>query len=166
MKWYQSFALAVLLIPWIACAPSDTKTAGITPPATTPQAADAPMVLPQVKDTLLPSGRHNWYLLGSREQNGLFIERTEFPKGYLGQPNVHDQDVYMTVLRGTAYLGFGNSIDTTKNVKVLGPGSFIKIPADQSHYEWFYDNCLIQLEGMGPQSTYYVSKARKEGEAP
>lgn len=164
MKWYQSFTLAVLLIPWNACAPSQTKSTQPEPQTATITPAEAPMVLPAIKDTLLPSGRHNWYLLGSREQKGLFIERTEFPKGYLGQPNVHDQDVYITILKGTAYIGFGNSIDTTKNVKVLGPGSFLKIPADQPHFEWFYNNCLMQLEGLGPQNTYYVTKEPKGGE--
>lgn len=156
-------ALMILLIPWISCKNDDNKEPKTAEIVSVKEAPPAPLVLPKGLDTLLPSGRHNWYLLGSRDKKGLFIERTEFPKGYMGQPNVHDEDVYITVISGTAHIGFGNEIDTTKNVTVLGPGSFFKIPADQAHYEWFYAPCIIQLEGIGPQSTFYVTKTKESG---
>lgn len=163
MKRFLFPALTILLIPWISCKNDEVKSSKTTETVSVKEPLNAPMVLPEGVDTLLPSGRHNWYLQGSRDKKGLFVERTEFPKGYMGQPNVHDEDVYITVISGTAYIGFGNEIDTTKNVNVLGPGSFFKVPADQAHYEWFYAPCIIQLEGIGPQSTFYVTKTKESG---
>lgn len=163
MKRFLFPALTILLIPWISCKNDEVKSSNTAETVSVKEPLNAPMVLPEGIDTLLPSGRHNWYLLGSRDKKGLFVERTEFPKGYMGQPNVHDEDVYITVISGTAYIGFGNEIDTTKNVNVLGPGSFFKISADQAHYEWFYAPCVIQLEGIGPQSTFYVTRTKESG---
>jgi quercetin dioxygenase-like cupin family protein len=150
--------MALLLVPWLACNnPSEQNIAKQPLIASVPTAA---MILPEVKDTTLPSGRKNIYLSGLRTQPGFFVERSTFPAGYKGMPHVHNADLYVTVINGAAYIVMGNKFDTTTGIKPYGPGSFIVIPADQPHYEWFSQECTLQIEGMGPNETYYLSQAK------
>src|SRR5690349_19781263 len=140
MKKASPYAIALLLVPWFSCTePSVHEIAN--PPSGA--ATMAKMILPDVKDTTLPSGRRNIYLSGLRTQPGFFVERSYFPAGYKGMPHVHNGDIYVTVLEGSAYIGMGNRLDTSMTVKAYGPGSFVIIPADQPHYEWFREPCLM-----------------------
>jgi quercetin dioxygenase-like cupin family protein len=157
MKKLFIHVMAVLLVPWYACQESKTDpsaAAAVALPATTM----ADMVLPNAKDTTLPSGRHNTYLIRSRDQHGIFVERSDFPAGYIGMPHVHNEELYVTILKGSVYFAFGDRLDTTLKIKPYGPGSFFVIPADKAHYEWFTEACTMQIEGMGPQSTYFISQ--------
>ena len=90
-------------------------------------------------------------------ERGIFVERSDFPAGYIGMPHVHNEDLYVTIIKGSVYIAFGEKLDTTLNIKPLGPGSFLVIPADKAHYEWFKEPCTMQIEGMGPQSTYFIT---------
>ena len=161
MKKLLIFTLALLQVAWLGC--QDTKIEA--PPSTvspTPPSPVSDMILPNAKDTTLPSGRHNLYLVKGRDQKGIFVERSDFPAGYIGMPHVHDNDLYVTILKGSVFFYFGNILDTTLAAKPYGPGSFLVIPADKPHYEWFKESCTMQIEGMGPQSTYYISQEKKE----
>lgn len=162
MKKIRLFAMAILLVPWLGC---NDQTALKSPPpsdsASDPKASTAStaeMVLPPVKDTLLPSGRKNIYLIGRRNMQGFYVERSVFPAGYKGMPHVHNGDIYFTVISGTCYIVLGNKFDTTVKSKPLGPGSFMVVKAEQPHYEWFPEECVLQVEGMGPNETYYVNE--------
>jgi quercetin dioxygenase-like cupin family protein len=154
MKKTSLYAIALLLVPWSSC--TEPAVHEIANPAA-PVRTMAKMILPDVKDTTLPSGRRNIYLSGLRTQPGFFVERSWFPSGYKGMPHVHNRDLYVTILEGSVYFGTGNKLDTVMNSKQYGPGSFWVIPADQPHYEWFSEDCMMQIEGMGPNETYYVT---------
>jgi quercetin dioxygenase-like cupin family protein len=106
----------------------------------------------------LPSGRKNTYLLSARNLPGMFIERSWFPKGYVSVPHVHNGALYVTILSGSGCLVFGNKVDTTMQTKCAGPGSFVVIPADQPHWEWFKEDCLMQIEGIGPSNTFFLNQ--------
>lgn len=160
MKKTSLYAIALLLVPWHSC--TEPTVDEIANPAPMPVATMAHMIVPEVKDTTLPSGRKNIYLAGLRSQPGFFVERSHFPAGYKGMPHVHNADIYVTILEGSVYIALGNKLDTTIDAKPYGPGSFVKIPADQPHYEWFVEPCLMQIEGIGPNETYYVSDKVKK----
>jgi len=162
MKMLPLYVIVILLIPWLGCQQSETskESGDLAKPPTVP-GSTAEMILPPVKDTTLPSGRHNTYIISSRDRKGLFVERSEFPAGYIGEPHVHNEVLYVTILKGSVYIGFGEKLDTTLSVKPYGPGSFIVIPADQAHYEWFKESCTMQIEGIGPQNTYFISQEKK-----
>lgn len=147
--------MALLLIPWLSCT---NEAAHEQAKLTAAPAPEVPMILPASKDTTLPSGRKNIYLVGMRNQPGYFVERGEFPAGYKGLPHLHNADLYVTIIKGSAHIGMGEKWDTTSNVPVYGPGSFIVIKADQPHYEWFTETCVMQIEGIGPNETFYVNK--------
>jgi quercetin dioxygenase-like cupin family protein len=159
MKKTSLYAIALLLVPWFSCT-EPTVHEIANPPAAVPTMAK--MILPDVKDTTLPSGRRNIYLAGLRTAPGFFVERSWFPKGYKGMPHVHNGDLYVTILEGSVYIVMGNKLDTTLDIKPYGPGSFVIIPADQPHYEWFAEPCLMQIEGMGPNETWYVADNTKK----
>jgi quercetin dioxygenase-like cupin family protein len=155
MKKTACHAMALLLIPWLACndqAAHENAKLSSAPPA----ASKAAMILPSVKDTTLPSGRRNTYLVGLRNKPGFFVERGVFPAGYRGLPHIHNGDLFVTIIDGSAHIALGSRYDTTANVPVYGPGSFIIIKADQPHYEWFTETCTMQIEGIGPNETFYV----------
>jgi quercetin dioxygenase-like cupin family protein len=159
MKKTSFYSMAILLVPWYACT---TDPAQPIAKQTAAEAHTAGMILPPAQDTTLPSGRRNIYLAGLRTQPGFFVERSTFPAGYKGMPHVHNQDLYVTIISGSAHIILGsNTFDTTVKVAPYGPGSFVVIKADQPHYEWFTEECTMQIEGMGPNETYYISNGDK-----
>jgi quercetin dioxygenase-like cupin family protein len=159
MKKTSFYSMALLLVPWYACTTDPAQPIAKQPAAETPTAG---MILPPAQDTTLPSGRRNIYLAGLRTQPGFFVERSTFPAGYKGMPHVHNQDLYVTIISGSAHIILGsNTFDTTVKVAPYGPGSFVVIKADQPHYEWFTEECTMQIEGMGPNETYYISNGDK-----
>lgn len=154
MKTSACHALALLLVPWLACTDQAVNEhAKLSAP---PPPDVALMILPPARDTVLPSGRRNVYLTGMRNEPGFFVERSTFPAGYKGLPHLHNADIYVTIISGSVHIGMSNRYDTTANVPVYGPGSFIVIQADQPHYEWFTEECTMQIEGVGPNETFYV----------
>ena len=159
MKQISLYAMAILLVPWTAC---ENQTASPIASNSNVETTKAAMILPDAQDTVLPSGRKNLYLAGRRDSPGFFVERSTFPRGYKGLPHVHNGDIYITILSGSAYLVTGSKFDTTVDAKPYGPGSFLKIPAEQPHYEWFPEECVIQIEGIGPNETFFVSNGDKK----
>jgi uncharacterized RmlC-like cupin family protein len=153
MKKTSFYAMAILLVPWYACQNEPVQQIAKQPDNTT---LTAGMILPPAHDTTLPSGRRNVYLAGLRSQSGFFIERSTFPAGYKGMPHVHNEDLYVTIISGSAHIILGSTFDTTVKIAAYGPGSFIVIKADQPHYEWFTEECTMQIEGMGPNETFYT----------
>ncbi|OQP57028.1 hypothetical protein A3860_10695 [Niastella vici] len=153
MKKTAHYAMAMLLVPWLSCTNHPVQNLA-NPPIE--KGENAKMILPPVKDTLLKSGRKNIYLTGNRLQPGFFIERYIFPPGYKGMPHVHNSDLYVTIISGSAHIVMNKVFDTTEASMAYGPGSFVIIKADQPHYEWFTQECTMQVSGIGPNETYYL----------
>lgn len=113
----------------------------------------AAMIIPEADDTIYSNGRRNIFLVNRREQNGFFIERAIFPSGYKSNPHTHSGNLYATIITGSINLALKSLTDTTLDIKVYGPGSFIVIPANQSHFEWFTQTTVMDISGMGPLNT-------------
>lgn len=94
-------------------------------------------------------------LSGDRVKEGLYTVRQKIPAGYSGLPHFHTTDYHVTVLKGKVYLGYGEKIDTT-GIKPLEAGSFFVIPAGKIHYEWFKEETLLQVHGVGPVKTEFI----------
>ena len=155
MKKTARYAMAILLVPWLSCTNQQVRKIGNQPPMAGEKAR---MILPPAKDTLLPSGRRNIYLVGLRNEPGFFTERYIFPAGYKGTPHVHNSDLYVTIISGSAHIVMDKVFDTTVTTMAYGPGSFLIIKADEPHYEWFKEQCIMQVSGIGPNETYYLSE--------
>lgn len=160
MKKLTLYSFLFVLISLTGCQSSETSKGADDQEKPAPSST-AEMIVPPAKDTTLPSGRHNIYLISGRDKKGFFVERSEFPKGYVGEPHVHNENLYVTIIKGSVFLAFGEKLDSTISIKPLGPGSFVVIPADKPHYEWFKESCTMQIEGIGPINTYYITKDKK-----
>jgi quercetin dioxygenase-like cupin family protein len=150
------YAMAMLLVPWLSCTNHPVQNLANPPMGKGETGEHAKMILPPVKDTVLASGRKNIYLAGLRTKPGFFTERYIFPPGYKGMPHVHNSDLYITILSGSAHIVQDKVFDTTAASVAYGPGSFVVIKADQPHYEWFTQECTMQVSGIGPNETYYL----------
>jgi quercetin dioxygenase-like cupin family protein len=113
----------------------------------------AEMIIPVSPDTLLSSGRRNIFLVSRRELPGLFVERSYFPPGYKSNPHTHQGNLNITVITGSLNLVLNNDPDSSAEAKVYGPGSFVIIPAKQTHFEWFTENTVVDINGIGPLNT-------------
>jgi len=138
---------AIILSLLVSC---KTKKEEITPVSSigSPQ-----LVIPVSDDTLLSSGRRNIFLVSRRELPGLFVERSVFPSGYRSQPHTHPGNMNITVISGSLNMAFTASPDSTSVANVYGPGSFVIIPANQSHFEWFTKTTVMDITGIGPMNT-------------
>jgi quercetin dioxygenase-like cupin family protein len=118
------------------------------PVASTPLA-----MVPESPDTLLSNGRRNIFLISRRELPGLFVERSIFPTGYRSNPHTHPGNLNITVISGTFNLALTSNPDSVTVAKVYGPGSFVIIPANQPHFEWFTETTIVDITGIGPLQT-------------
>jgi len=145
----QLLWLMVTLTLLISCKNKQSSGSDDIRPITT----NAPMIIPESKDTLLPNGRRNIFLVSRRELPGLFVERAIFPSGYRSNLHTHPGDMNITVISGSLNLMISENADTTGTPEVFGPGSFIIVPANKPHFEWFTERTAMDITGIGPLST-------------
>lgn len=100
-------------------------------------------------------GRANQALVGDRRVAGVFIERVKFPKGFRGPPHTHTITGYVTILKGELTVGFGAKVDSGRVYRVRA-GGFIVLPAGVPHFEWFDEDTIEHVVGVGPMSTSMV----------
>jgi quercetin dioxygenase-like cupin family protein len=112
----------------------------------------AQSIIPESPDTILSNGRRNIFLVGRKELPGLFVERSIFPSGYKSYPHTHSVDMNLTVITGTFNLALTSNPDSAV-AKVYGPGSFVIVPANQPHFEWFVETTVMDITGFGPVKT-------------
>ena len=105
-------------------------------------------------------GRASQKLLGDKRLPGLFIERVKFPKGSSAPPHTHTIDGYVTVLKGDFTVGFGTTVDSSRVIHVRA-GQYIVLPAGVPHYEWFDEETIEQVTGIGPFSTTMVTATER-----
>ena len=95
-------------------------------------------------------------LFGDPSKPGLYIVRNIFPAGIMSTPHSHDQDRYVTVIRGTWNAGTGPSWDPA-STNGLPTGSVMFHPAGAVHFDGsIKDETEVQIMGMGPVTTKSV----------
>ena len=119
---------------------------------------------PWVSNPAAP-GRANQKLVGDRTRPGLFIERVKFPKGSSAPPHVHTIDGYVAILKGEFTVGFGTRVDSSQVIRVKA-GGFIVLPANVPHYEWFDEDTIEHVVGVGPMTTALVDTLGRPISAP
>jgi quercetin dioxygenase-like cupin family protein len=146
---HQLLRLLVIATLLISCKNKQSSVSDEVKPLTNA----APMIIPESKDTLLPNGRRNIFLVSRRELPGLFVERAIFPSGYRSNMHIHPGDMNITVISGSLNLVISEKADTTAKPEVFGPGSFIIVPANKPHFEWFTERTAMDITGIGPLTT-------------
>jgi quercetin dioxygenase-like cupin family protein len=107
----------------------------------------------------LPKGAKVSVLEGDLAKEGPFTLRVLFPANYKVGPHWHPAIEHVTVLKGTFYMGAGEtySPDMAKKLEV---GAFAVMPAKVVHYGFTTKNeAMIQVHGTGPWGITYVNPA-------
>ncbi len=86
---------------------------------------------------------------------GPFTVRLRLPEGYDIHSHTHPVPKYLTVVEGAMHIGFGPELDKSEGVRVPA-GSFVKVPADHMHYEWFEEETVLQVQMNAPIEVNYV----------
>ena len=104
-------------------------------------------------------GRQRAQLVGDSSQGGAWIDRVKIAGGAVVLAHTHAQDeLVMTVIEGTWYLGEGAKFDSAK-LKGHPAGSFIVIPAGVPHFVATKEGTVVvQLSGSERFQTNYLEK--------
>lgn len=130
---------------------------GVTQPA---QTADAQVQLSP--DNLvwsparsLPPGAQSVVLDGDPSRPALFTVRLTIPADFRIPPHKHAGTERLTVLSGSIFLGYGDSLDT-HDALYLPAGSYAVNPAGVHHFSWTREAAVVQLTAMGPWVLEYI----------
>jgi len=99
---------------------------------------------------------------GDPGKPGIYVVRVRFAPYQTSRPHFHDQDRFVTVIKGTWWVALGPASDkydtTTARMTPMKAGSFVKHPAGGHHFDGAKaDETIVQIVGMGPVKTVYVN---------
>ena len=98
-------------------------------------------------------------IAGDPNKPGIYVLRNRFPPGVMSRPHFHDQDRFVTVIKGTWWTASGPDGDVYNPDKTvpLKTGSFMFHPAGGNHYDGAKDEeVIVQIIGMGPVTTTQI----------
>ncbi len=96
---------------------------------------------------------------GRRDRPGeAFTYAFFIPAGFWDAPHWHTADARVSVVCGKLSLSYGASFDRAA-CDVLGPGTFVLVPANAVHYDGATEDTLIIGTAVGPWATHYVDPA-------
>jgi quercetin dioxygenase-like cupin family protein len=98
-------------------------------------------------------------IAGDPNKPGIYAIRIRFGPGQMSQPHFHDQDRYVTVIKGTWWVALGPDADVFDPSKTIPmkTGSIVKHPAGSHHYDGAKDEeVVVQIIGMGPVKTTQI----------
>ena len=92
-------------------------------------------------------------VFGDPNKPGIYVIRNRFAPGVTSRPHFHDQDRFVTVIKGTWWTDEGDVFRPDKMVPIK-EGGFMYHPANFHHYDGAKDEeVVVQIMGMGPVKT-------------
>jgi quercetin dioxygenase-like cupin family protein len=86
----------------------------------------------------------------------MYVVRNRFAPGTFSPPHFHPETRYITVLKGTWWVGSGPVFDKDKTTPVHA-GSFVVHHPNQIHWDGAKDEeAVVQIMGVGPSATIRV----------
>jgi len=152
-------AVCGVTLPLLAA--GQAATTGTTPATPLPPAANTSLPAPPVfvratpQDIPWPTGDgvKTVILWGDPSKPGLYAVRNTFPPGVMSAPHYHDQDRFVTVIKGTWYTGTDAHWDPDTTIG-LPAGSYMIHPKGAVHFDGAKDEeTIVQIVGMGPVRT-------------
>jgi quercetin dioxygenase-like cupin family protein len=107
------------------------------------------------------TGMQSVVIVGDPTKPGIYVLRNKFPPGQMSRPHFHNQDRFVTVIKGTWWTASGPDGDTYNPDKTipLKAGSFMLHPANGHHYDGAKDEeVIVQIMGMGPVVTTQLGR--------
>lgn len=97
-------------------------------------------------------------VFGDPAKPGMYVYRNRFGPGQTSRPHFHDQDRYVTVIKGTWWTAEGDVFEADKMVPIK-QGGFMFHPAGLHHYDGAKgEEVIVQIMGMGPVQTTQTEK--------
>lgn len=106
----------------------------------------------------LPSGAKLAVIEGPLHEAVPFTFRLRLPADYKIPAHWHSAIEHVTVISGTANMGIGDKLDTTKS-KALPAGSVAIMQPKTNHFLWTKEETIVQVHGVGPWQITYVNPA-------
>jgi len=141
--WHLAFAAVLALSYGIASAQT-----GATAAAPTIVTMDTTKWMP---GTGMMKGIDVAVLSGDPMKSGPYVIRLRIPANTKIPPHYHGEVENVTIISGALWVGLGDKFDET-NLKELGPGTFVSLPANVHHYAMTKAETIVQIHGMGPSS--------------
>jgi hypothetical protein len=92
-------------------------------------------------------------VFGDASKPGMYVTRNRFAAGTGSRPHYHDQDRWVTVIKGTWWTAEGDLYQPDK-MTAIKPGGMMFHPAGLHHYDGAKDeDVIVQIMGMGPVQT-------------
>ena len=113
-------------------------------------------VAAQPEDLRPAEGATQIRIAGDPTKPGMYVVRSTFPAGRIGTPHFHNQDRYVTVLKGTWWVSLGPESDSGDQSKMIPikAGGYVFHPANGHHFDGAKtDEVTVQIIGMGPVVT-------------
>jgi len=99
-------------------------------------------------------------IAGDPGKPGIYVIRNRFPPGVMCRPHFHNQDRFVTVIKGTWWTASGPDADVFNPDKTvpLKAGGFMLHPAGGHHYDGAKtEEVIVQIVGMGPVTTTNIA---------
>lgn len=98
------------------------------------------------------AGNEAAVLLGDPSKPGLYIQMFKWLPGNMSRPHWHPNDRYITVLKGTWWVGTGDKFDPDTTVPVP-TGSYVVHTAKEVHYDGAKnEEVWLLMVGEGPET--------------
>jgi quercetin dioxygenase-like cupin family protein len=110
----------------------------------------------QPEDLRPAEGSTQVVISGDPNKPGIYVVQNTFAPGRTSRPHYHDQDRFITVIKGTWYVSLGPESDVYDPSKMVAmkAGSYIFHPAFGHHYDGAKDEeAVVRIMGMGPVTT-------------
>jgi quercetin dioxygenase-like cupin family protein len=92
-------------------------------------------------------------LYGDRNGDGYYVYLNKFAPGSFSRPHYHQNDRYITVVKGTWWVGTGSDFDPDNNTVPLPVGSFVVHTGGEVHYDGAKDEEVwVLISGIGPSA--------------
>jgi len=110
----------------------------------------------QIKWTDSGTGARNAVLMGDPSKPGLYAVMVKWLPGNFSRPHFHPNDRFITVLKGTWWVGTGTKFDISQTV-AMPAGSFVTHFGKQIHWDGAKDEeAVLVIVGEGPATSTRV----------
>jgi quercetin dioxygenase-like cupin family protein len=104
-----------------------------------------------------PSPTNSTNLYGDREADEYYVYINKFQPGSFSRPHYHMNDRFITVLKGTWWVGTGTDYDPENNTVPVPAGGFVIHYGGEIHYDGAKDEEVwVLISGVGPAAGIQV----------
>ena len=156
MKLFSAPRACLLASALAAAVANSVAAAELNPAALTYKLPDQL----QWRDPTGAAGVNQAVLQGDPTKPGLYVVMNRFKPGNFSRPHFHPNDRFITVVKGTWWVGTGNKFDPDGTVP-MPAGTFVTHFGKQVHYDGAKDEeVVLIIVGEGPATLTRVEEAK------